>query len=62
MLIPEVAMLTPEALRKLADPELPMSEFWIGNVRQALTWAADTLEAAQKALDECNGVRANGGQ
>ena len=42
--------LTPEALRAVATA--PRTPFWEGQARQALSWAADVLEAAETVIRE----------
>lgn len=43
--------ITPESLRSIANDK-DGSPFWESWARQALLWAADTLEAAEKVIDE----------
>jgi len=43
-------LITPESLRSIANDR--GSPFWESWARQALLWAADTLEAAQRVIEE----------
>ena len=41
-----------EAARHLA--RIPIEQFWEGQMRQALLWACDVIDAANKALEPKN--------